>query len=463
MKKICVLLFVIFLTLTSTIVCFAQDDITVRIDGSRVNFDVTPQIINDRTMVPLRAIFEAMGLSVNWDEKTSTVTSEKENVKISITVGEDSMYVNDEKKHLDSPALIKEGRTLVPVRAISEAFGAEVGWEPYTKMVTIKTKVRMVDSFGNEISVSLAEADSYLEKGYKKDDLIPIYSLKDGAVLFVYESRKSYYTDKDWTDVPVIKVYSLNGETLFIKSTDLKEYEEKGWYSEPYVTMYNSSGEKITVRPTEVAAKKALGFSTEPFVLMYAEDGRTLSVLPSEVEAHKNVGWYLTKYEANMQKYKKSDMSAYAKLKTLIIENGNYMEEHKAYMISTDSSDVTKVINFVYFPDDDIIVTMVGAAANEGVLSSYLAFTEKDNSEAEGSFSVVIGGKKYEFAVEGYFDKWSRSFVITENTISNYAKYNLGFTESTAISVINYNISLVEEIMNALNSSVSELGVSIIR
>lgn len=462
MKKICVLLFVIILTLTSVIVCFAEDDITVRIDGSRISFDVAPQIMNDRTMVPLRAIFEAMGLSVNWDEKTKTVTSEKENVKISITVGEDSMYVNGAKKHLDSPALIKDGRTLVPVRAISEAFGAEVGWEPYTKMVLIKTKVRFVDSFGNEIMVPLADADSYVEKSYKKDDLIPLYSLKDGAVLFVYESRKSYYTDKDWTDVPVVKVYSEKGETLFVKSSELKVYEEKGWYREPYVTMYNSSGEKITVRSTDVGAKKALGFSTEPFVLMYAEDGRTLSVSSSEVEAHKNVGWYLTKYEANMQKYKKSGMSAYAKLKNLIIENGNYVEKYKAYMISTDSSDVTKVINFVYFPDDDFVVTMVSAAANEGVLSSYIAFSEKDNSAAAGNFSVVIGGREYEFGIEGYYDKQNRKFVITDNTISNYAKYNLGFTESTAFSVINYNISLVEEIMNALNSSVSELGVSII-
>ena len=100
----------------------ADDDIRVVLDGNVLSFEVPPQIINDRTMVPLRAIFEALGASVDWDQETRTVTSAKDGTTVRLTVDSDTMYVNDNAVILDSPACIIDGRTLVPVRAISEAY-----------------------------------------------------------------------------------------------------------------------------------------------------------------------------------------------------------------------------------------------------------------------------------------------------------------------------------------------------
>ena len=117
----------------------ADDTIKVLLNGEKIDFaDVAPQIINDRTMVPLRAIFEALGASVAWDDATKTVTAVKGDITIKMTIGKDSFTRNDETVALDSPATIVDSRTLVPVRAIAESFGSKVGWIAESKTVTIE-------------------------------------------------------------------------------------------------------------------------------------------------------------------------------------------------------------------------------------------------------------------------------------------------------------------------------------
>ncbi len=118
----------------------ANDDIKVKIDGNQIVFDVQPQLINDRTMVPLRAIFEVLGATVDWNNDTETVTSTKDNTTISLTINKPTMYVNGVAVTLDSPACLVNDRTLVPVRAISEAFKCGVDWEETTSTVYITTK-----------------------------------------------------------------------------------------------------------------------------------------------------------------------------------------------------------------------------------------------------------------------------------------------------------------------------------
>lgn len=135
-KLLCAFLTLLILVSTITVVV-ANDDIKVKIDGQQVSFDVPPQLINNRTMVPLRAIFEALGASVEWDGETQTVTSKKDETTISLTIGNNLMYVNDKSLTLDSPACIVEGRTLVPVRAIAEALNTDVQWNDDTKTVII--------------------------------------------------------------------------------------------------------------------------------------------------------------------------------------------------------------------------------------------------------------------------------------------------------------------------------------
>lgn len=114
-----------------------QEMIQVNFNDTYLNFDQPPIIQNGRTLVPLRTIFEAMGASVDWNEATQTVTAVRGSDSVSLTIGSNVMMKNGSAVSLDVPAQIVNSRTLVPARAIAEAFGAFVGWDEPTRTVVI--------------------------------------------------------------------------------------------------------------------------------------------------------------------------------------------------------------------------------------------------------------------------------------------------------------------------------------
>jgi len=124
-----------------TINDLTQDEIRVFIDGRQVNFpDTKPYIKNGRTLVPVRFVSQEMGAKVNWNNTKREVLIEKGGKKISLKIGSKEVYVNGTKKVIDVPAELKNGRTMVPLRFISEAFGANVRWIDAERKVVINTK-----------------------------------------------------------------------------------------------------------------------------------------------------------------------------------------------------------------------------------------------------------------------------------------------------------------------------------
>lgn len=123
-------------------------NIQVKINGEVANFDQPPIIYHDFTLVPLRGIFEVLGAEVKWDDKTRKITAIKDDVEVSIVVGSSTGFVNSIPVPLDVEARIVEGRTMVPLRFISESFGAEVKWDHQTRTVFITTAKK--DEASNE-------------------------------------------------------------------------------------------------------------------------------------------------------------------------------------------------------------------------------------------------------------------------------------------------------------------------
>jgi hypothetical protein len=114
--------------------------ISVIVDWEELSFDVPPTIIEGRTMVPLRAIFEALEAQVEWNGTTKTVTGSRGNTSIKLVVGSKLAEVNGKEVQLDVPAAIISNRTLVPARFISESLGARVSWDAKLRKVTILTQ-----------------------------------------------------------------------------------------------------------------------------------------------------------------------------------------------------------------------------------------------------------------------------------------------------------------------------------
>jgi len=111
----------------------------VILNGKLMEFDVHPQILNGRTMVPLRAIFEAFGAKVVWNEATQTVIATKADTTVVLKVGNTSPTVNGNVITLDQPAIIKNNRMLAPLRFVAETFGGIVTWDSDTRTATIRT------------------------------------------------------------------------------------------------------------------------------------------------------------------------------------------------------------------------------------------------------------------------------------------------------------------------------------
>jgi len=112
----------------------------VILDNNYLTFDVPPQIESGRTLVPLRAIFEALGATVEWDASTQTVTATKDGTTVKLQIGSKIAYKNGSPVPLDVPGKIHNGRTLVPLRFVSEAMGASVEWKADTQTIIIKRK-----------------------------------------------------------------------------------------------------------------------------------------------------------------------------------------------------------------------------------------------------------------------------------------------------------------------------------
>lgn len=111
--------------------------ISVMVNGEKVMFDVLPTATDGRVLVPLRAIFESLGATIDWNGETQTITAKKGERKVILKLGSNVMTVDGVEKTLDVPAQSVDGRTLVPVRAISEAFGCDVQWNGGNNSVII--------------------------------------------------------------------------------------------------------------------------------------------------------------------------------------------------------------------------------------------------------------------------------------------------------------------------------------
>lgn len=145
LKRFVLMIFAFALLFVSGNFTYAGDAITVKVDGQAAVFpDAQPYINEDgRTMVPVRFLSSALGASVDWSGKMRLVSIMRGKERIALIVGESEATVSGEKstvkKQFDTRAVIKQDRTFVPLRFISETLGAGVGWDPNTRTVIIRT------------------------------------------------------------------------------------------------------------------------------------------------------------------------------------------------------------------------------------------------------------------------------------------------------------------------------------
>lgn len=125
-----------------------SNEIKVYVNDTKIDFDVPPIFVKNFTMVPVRAVFEALGARVDWDEQTRTVIISRDRIEIRLQPESRLAMVNNTPYLMDVPAMGINGRILVPVRFVSEALRAKVDWVNETKTVFI-TDLKEQADLGN--------------------------------------------------------------------------------------------------------------------------------------------------------------------------------------------------------------------------------------------------------------------------------------------------------------------------
>lgn len=244
-----------------------DDSITVELDGNKIDFDVNPQVVDGRTLVPLRKIFEEIGALVKWDDETQTVSARKNSKTVSLTVDTaelkiDKGDVDDEGNPvvetvtLEVPAQVVSGRTLVPARAVSEAFGLDVAWDEKKNKVIITSDDEDDDSwkentgiinlsdltatgYGVEISgnqIKITSGGDFTVKGTLDDGNITVSAKErvklrlsgasitssDGPCIFFEETDKAFITVSDDTENFLTAANSEDGAIYSKENLEIK-------------------------------------------------------------------------------------------------------------------------------------------------------------------------------------------------------------------------------------------------
>lgn len=117
-----------------------DQDISILVNGNPLSVDVRPAVKNSRTMVPFRALLEALGASVEWDGRLYGVDARKDDLSIHLKVNNNRAQVGDREVILDAAPFVTSGRTLVPLRFVAESLRLQVEWDGTTRTVIISEK-----------------------------------------------------------------------------------------------------------------------------------------------------------------------------------------------------------------------------------------------------------------------------------------------------------------------------------
>ena len=207
----------------------ANDDIKVIVDGTELVIseeDTKPFVEDGRTLVPMRAIFEALGATVEWDDATKTVTGVSDSGSVEMQVGSDTIKINGNDVPVDVPAQIVDGRTVVPVRVISEGLNCDVDWSQETRTVIISSILGMLDY--DPLSLWTDDAQLKVKLTNYIDEITDITSDKyipeeDRVAVFDFDGTLFCETDPNYFDYCLLKYRVLDDPEYKDKASDFEK------------------------------------------------------------------------------------------------------------------------------------------------------------------------------------------------------------------------------------------------
>lgn len=175
-----------------------MNDLIIEVNGRLIDFDVKPIIKNNRTLVPLRAIFESIGAIVQWNGKDQMIYATRNNRSIKLGINSINALVNGiENKTMDVPATLYKNRTFVPLRFVGEAFDGTVQWDGKTKKITIIIPGNVIKDVLTPIYLNNKRLDFDSVLPIFKNDItyIPLEPVLQNLVNEVYWTMNNHIID----------------------------------------------------------------------------------------------------------------------------------------------------------------------------------------------------------------------------------------------------------------------------
>lgn len=194
----------------------AASAISVTIDDVPLILDVEPAVINGRTLVPMRSIFEALGAEIEWDNMSKGITAYKDSKTINLYLDNTMAYINGSEYVLDAAPVSIEGRTMVPARFVAESLDCQVLWDNEKKCVSVYTGAEPSQTFSPQqeepqavteaeetrIAADAAEQERIYQQSAQAQNV-------QGSTVYITKTGKKYHHDS-----------SCNGGTYIASTLD---------------------------------------------------------------------------------------------------------------------------------------------------------------------------------------------------------------------------------------------------
>ena len=206
-KFISILLSLLLILNTLTTVFAVVTAITLQVDSNTINIgsrsvtiDTAPVIIDGRTLIPVRGVSEAMGGNVNCNNDTKTVTITLGSNKVEMTIDSKTAYFNNKAQILDVAPVVLNGRTMLPARFIAESFGFDVNWDNDTKTISITHRQETTTEI---TTVEESTETTTVEKTESDSKSLVVYFSKTGT------TEKIANEIKDITGSDIVKIETV--------------------------------------------------------------------------------------------------------------------------------------------------------------------------------------------------------------------------------------------------------------
>lgn len=423
MKKIIFTLLLIFVSLLSIPACADEIyDISIEMNIGKnetlvngvitkidENENVAPFIENDSTMVPLRFIAEGLGMVVKWEEDTESIILTGGEIEITLIIGKNSAEINGESIRILAPPVIREDRTFVPVRFVSEALQCSVDWNGDEKLVTIRReKETEIDISDEEVQklfndiLNQKEFASYYV-GYCD---IPLFDNPENMFVGTARELFSFLRFSDFKENEYTKDEAEKTILDFLSENNSSDAVEDGGMS--------AFGIESLKKRLERGADYGSGSKEERLIAVYDEEALekiNLDLFGQALPKHENLAYHIGYNTFHLF----NRVNLFYPYSEMIVYNVYYNEAGKKYLFTKYSDEILKLQ-----PEENLEseTKLVKATVHNGKLSLYIQH-QTEFEEYSGGKSTYSGIYKntYQKGENGYY--WISSYGIEKNEKDN--------------------------------------------